>query len=115
MGDVITATIAILGLAVTVLGGMMKFMFSKIAEVEKAQTEINSELRQDMQTQASDHRNSQRDLWQELRTMAKADGDQHAHMLERMSVLPTRDEMKNDLAAMENRLLSTLRKEIPHR
>lgn len=115
MSDVITATLMILGLVVTVLGGMMKFMFSRIVEIKTAQMEINSDLRQDMQNQDSDHRKSQRDLWQELRTMAKADGDQHAHMLERLGNLATRDEVKADLAAMELRITNMLRKEVQQR
>ena len=115
MNDAISAILGFLALVVTILGGVVKFLYGRISEVQAALAKLDGDLREDMQTQASDHRNAQRDLWQELRTMSKADSEQHAHMLERISELATRDDVRSDLAAMENRLLNTLRKEVPNR
>lgn len=115
MNDVLATILGVMGLIITVLGGLVKFLYSRINQVEAAHVALNGALRQEMQTQASSHHNAQRELWQELRSMAKTDNDQHAHMLERMSELPTRDEMKSDLSAMETRLMNVLRKEVQQR
>lgn len=115
MNDVVAAIIGVLGLAVTILMGLVKFLYGRIKDVEASQIAINSELRQEMQIQASGHRDAQRDLWTELRSMAKTDNEQHAHMLERISTLATREELKSDLASMESRISTMLRKEVTHR
>lgn len=126
MNDVWGIVISIIGLAVTILGGVAKFLWTRIGEVQAAQTTINTnvreeiakiagELRQSMQTQASDHRLAQGNIWTELRRQADKSSEQHAHAAENMGKLPTREEMMASLAAMEGRIMVSLRKEVPQR
>lgn len=133
MTDGVGTILGILGIAVTVLGGFVKFLYGKIVEVETAQQRINTELRdkvtgtggelrQSMQTQASDHRLAQNNLWTELRRVVDKFSEQHTHILESVSKLPTREEVSKlnetlsaGQLAMEMRVMASLRKEVGNR
>lgn len=126
MRDVILVILGILGLAVTVISGFVKFLYSRIGDVEKAQTTINSdlrdemrnfvgELRQSMAVQVSDHRLAQNNLWTEMRRIADRNSDEHTRVAEKIGQLATRDEVLKAVEASEARLMVALRKEIPQR
>lgn len=115
-----------LGLAVTIIGGFVKFLYGRTAQTDEKITALGGELRQAMQTQASDHRLAQANLWTELRrmadtyhmtqtTMADAMTKNQVAIVEAMGKLPTREEMERATRALEQRIMETLRKEVGNR
>ena len=126
MHDLLTIVLGILALSVTVMGGFVKFLYGRISEVEKAQLQINGEIRDEMQRfigelrqamniQASDHRLAQHNLWTELRRIADKNSEEHTRATEKIGQLATRDEMTKALEATENRLMIALRKDVSQR
>lgn len=144
MADVTESTVNVLGvlfagltLAVTIVGGFVKFLHGRIVGVEEKADALAGELRQAMQTQASDHRleqssqanahrNVQDELWKELRriadlghiahtAMAEAMTKNQITLVEAMGKLATREETERAQHAMETRIMDTLRKEVGNR
>lgn len=115
MTDVVGTVISALVLVVTIIGGLLKVLWGRLDRVDSDQTILAGEMRQAMQAQASNHRVEQTNLWQELRRIADKNNEQHTHAAEVMGKLPNRDEMTASLAAMEARIMTSLRKEVGNR
>lgn len=133
MSDTTDKIIGGMGLAFSLLSGGWFVLWNRIRQVESAQSGINvevreemqklgGELRQSMQTQASDHRLEQNNLRGEFRRFVDKNSEHQVHAAEAIGKLSTRDDMEKmrdtmsaNMIAMEGRIMISLRKEVPNR
>ena len=101
---VVQVILAILGVAVTVLGGMFMFLWSGVVK-------LRDDMSASIDARAAEHRQGQQQLWSELRLADVRASEYRARVEGRLGELPTRtemkqarDEMREDLKAMENRI-----------
>lgn len=93
---------------VTILSALFHFTISRINQVrDEMKAEIDS-VRHDLDGQAGEHRQAQQQLWSEMRINEQRSTDHRQRIQERIGYLPTRDEMKSDLKAMEERMTKTM-------
>ena len=111
---VVQVILAILGVAVTVLGGMFMFLWSGIVK-------LRDDMSVSIDARAAEHRQGQQQLWSELRLADARANEYRARVEGRLGELPTRtemkqarDEMREDLKAMEDRIRKTISAD-PHR
>jgi hypothetical protein len=122
-------SLAILGAAVSNLGGNFGFLWTGITklrddvrhDVDQLKGEIDSKAKEHRQAvdqmndaierKAGEHRQAQSKLWSEIRLFEQRSTDHRSRIQERIGELPTRDEMKaardemrQDLKAMESRI-----------
>lgn len=84
-------------------------------EFRAAMSAQSGELRQAMQTQASDHRLVQTNLWEELRRHSDRANEYNSRLIEAISKLATREEMNKSVELAEGRLISIMKKEVSER
>ena len=111
---VVQVILAILGVAVTVLGGMFMFLWSGVVK-------LRDDMSASIDARAAEHRQGQQQLWSELRLADVRASEYRARVEGRLGELPTRtemkqarDEMREDLKAMEDRIRKTISAD-PHR
>ena len=111
---VVQVILAILGVAVAVLGGMVMFLWSGIVK-------LRDDMSASIDATAAEHRQGQQQLWSELRLADVRANEYRARVEGRLGELPTRtemkqarDEMREDLKAMEDRIRKTISAD-PHR
>lgn len=100
-----------LSISVTVLGGMFLFLWAGITKLrDDVRLDIDT-MNNSVESKAGEHRQNQQQLWSELRMIDQRSTDHRNRMAERLGQLPTReemkaarDEMRQDLHAMEERI-----------
>ena len=107
--DIHSIILGVLTIAVTVLGGVFRYM---LGEIRKVRDDMKEEIRlvnAQLNEKAGEHRQGQQQLWIELRQFEQRSADYRTAMQEKMSALPTREEMRQDLLAMEGRIQAMIR------
>jgi hypothetical protein len=105
----------LLALAITVLGGILKFTNGRISDLEKTYIAERGSFRSEMQTLISAQNLTIREIAGDVRQLTRDSNDQHDKMAERLSHMATRDDVRQDIAASEARIMVMLRKPVGDR
>lgn len=105
LGSLLTWT----GFAITVVGGLFGFTHVRINQVrDELKSDIDT-IGAELDNRSGEHRQADQQIWSEIRLAEMRAGEHRQKLQERIGDLPTREEMKQDLAAMEQRLAVMLR------
>ena len=111
VNDYVPVVLGGLSIAVTVLGGMFLFLWAGITKLRDDVRQDIDVMNESIENKAGEHRQNQQQLWSELRMIDQRSTDHRNRMAERLGQLPTReemkaarDEMRQDLHAMEERI-----------
>lgn len=109
-----SVVMGILSAAVTILSGLFWFTHLRISQVRNELKEDTNAMREEHEAHLTRQVRANEQIWIEMRSMQRESNDHRTRMQERIGQLPTRDEMKQDLAAMEKRLEMVLRNNAQH-
>ncbi len=94
--------------AIAILASIFGFMHVRINRAQDEVKESIATMRTEMDARLREGRDDRASLWSAVRSTEREVGEQHRRLLERMSEVATRQEIKEDLAASERRIAQML-------
>ena len=98
--QIIQLALGIVGVVEVVLGAMFTFLWNGVTKVRDDMSKNIDHVNTTIEARAAEHRQAQQQIWSEVRLFEQRSADHRVRIQEKVSQLPTRDELK----AMEDRI-----------
>jgi len=94
----------ILGLAMPIIGGGFWLCWKQITDLARTLREEMREVNIDLETRTKEGRDDREKIWSELRNMERSSVTNYREVLDRISKVPTREELRDELRIFESRI-----------